>query len=334
MWRLPMMLTGHEPLGGDWDLEYVSGTIETEISVHSNSQESWSHLLAPPTITSDGGGDSAGLNVAENTTAVTTVTATDADSDPVTYSISGGGDAAKFSIDSTTGELTFVAAPDFETPTDANGDNIYEVTVKADDGHGGTDTQAISVTVTDITGNEAPVIALSGLPFSYTENDPTTVLDPTATVVDIDSPNFKKGTLTVNFSAGGTANDELSIMEGGVVRVDLIVHTVTVNGKNIGSFSGGTGGTPLVISWGPQATPTDAQAVLRQISYHNTSDDPSTATRTIDFVLTDGDGGTSNTAQQTVNVTSVNDDPLVAANNELSLSQGATALIPQLTASH
>ena len=32
-----------------------------------------------PVITSDGGGASAAINVAENTTAVTTVTATDAD---------------------------------------------------------------------------------------------------------------------------------------------------------------------------------------------------------------------------------------------------------------
>ena len=161
---------------------------------------------------------------------------------------------------------------------------------------------------TDPAGNDAPVLTLTGPAISYTENDPATVLDPTATVVDIDSPNFKKGTLTVSFSAGGTANDELSIKEGGVVnQTDNIVR---VNGKNIGSFSGGTGGTPLVISWGPQATPADAQAVLRQIAYHNTSDDPSTAPRTIDFVLTDGDhGGTSNTAQQTVNIIAVPDAP-------------------------
>jgi len=43
-------VTGHTQLGGDWDLEYVSGAIETESSVPSNSQEGWSHLLAPPTF--------------------------------------------------------------------------------------------------------------------------------------------------------------------------------------------------------------------------------------------------------------------------------------------
>ena len=50
-----------------------------------------------PVITSNGGGASATLNVAENTTAVTTVTATDADlpAQTLTYTITGGADAAR-----------------------------------------------------------------------------------------------------------------------------------------------------------------------------------------------------------------------------------------------
>ncbi len=104
----------------------------------------------PPVITSNGGGDTAGVSVAENGTAVTTVTATDADAgDVLTYSIIGGTDSAKFSINSTTGVLTFVAAPNFESPTDAGGNNVYDVTVQASDGTA-TDTQAIAVTVTNI----------------------------------------------------------------------------------------------------------------------------------------------------------------------------------------
>jgi hypothetical protein len=175
--------------------------------------------------------------------------------------------------------------------------------------------------------NSAPTLTTPGSAINYTENDPATLIDPTATLVDVDSANFNRGTLTVSFSAGGTANDELSIEEGGVVSL-LGDSSIKVNGKNVGSFSGGTGGTPLVISWSPQATPAHAQAVLRQIGYHNTSDDPGTLTRVIDFVLTDGDGGTSNTARQMVNVTLLNDDPLVAANDQLTLAQGSTSLIP------
>src|SRR5438132_6914921 len=58
-----------------------------------------------PIITSNGGGTTASISVAENGTAVTTVTATDVDGQTLIYSISGT-DAAKFSINSSTGVLT------------------------------------------------------------------------------------------------------------------------------------------------------------------------------------------------------------------------------------
>jgi len=108
-----------------------------------------------PTVTSNGGGATASINIAENTAAVTTVTGTDADAgQALTYSIAGGADAARFTINSNTGQLSFVSAPNYEAPTDSGGNNVYDVTVQASDGHGGTDTQAIAVRVTD--GNDAP----------------------------------------------------------------------------------------------------------------------------------------------------------------------------------
>jgi CSLREA domain-containing protein len=107
-------------------------------------------LNAAPVITSSGGGDNATINVAENTTAVTTVTATDADGPALTYSISGGADAARFDIVEATGVLSFKTAPDFEAPTDADGNNTYLVEVAVTDGLY-TDTQALTVTV----GNQA-----------------------------------------------------------------------------------------------------------------------------------------------------------------------------------
>ncbi len=108
-----------------------------------------------PVITSNGGGTTASVSVPENTTAVTTVTATDPDAGTtLTYSISGGADATKFTINSATGVLTFVSAPNFESKTDANSDGVYEVTVSVSDG-ALSDTQSISVTVTNV--NEAPV---------------------------------------------------------------------------------------------------------------------------------------------------------------------------------
>ncbi|MBI3155174.1 MAG: cadherin-like domain-containing protein, partial [Burkholderiales bacterium] len=103
-----------------------------------------------PLITSHGGGASAALGVQENTSAVGTVTSSDIDGGAATYSIVAGGDGAKFTIDAATGVLGFLAAPDFENPADIDGDNVYELTVQVGDGAGGSDTQAISVTVTDV----------------------------------------------------------------------------------------------------------------------------------------------------------------------------------------
>lgn len=104
----------------------------------------------PPVITSDGGGATAALSRPENSTAVTDVNATDPDAgDTITYSISGGADSARFTIDASTGVLTFATAPDFEAPTDAGGNNVYDVVVQASDGSL-SDTQAIAVTVTNV----------------------------------------------------------------------------------------------------------------------------------------------------------------------------------------
>src|SRR6185295_9582464 len=114
-----------------------------------------------PVITSDGGGASAALSVAENTTAVTTVAATDVDiGTTLTYSIIGGADAARFTIDSSTGALSFVAPPDFETPTDVGSNNVYNVVVQTSDGTL-TDSQAIAVTVT-ATNDNVPAITSDG----------------------------------------------------------------------------------------------------------------------------------------------------------------------------
>ncbi|MEK9139535.1 MAG: DUF4347 domain-containing protein, partial [Nitrospirota bacterium] len=109
---------------------------------------------AAPTVTSNGGGLTAAISVAENTTAVTTVTATDADvGATLTYSISGGADAAKFTINSSTGALSFITAPNYESPTDSGGNNVYDVLVTVTDTNGGADTQSIAVTVTNTNEN-------------------------------------------------------------------------------------------------------------------------------------------------------------------------------------
>ena len=115
-----------------------------------------------PVITSNGGGATAAISIAENTTAVTTVTATDADlpAQTLTYSITGGADAARFTINSSTGVLSFVAAPDFEAPDGRRGEQRLRRHGAGQRRHA-TDTQAIAVTVTAVNDN-SPVITSNG----------------------------------------------------------------------------------------------------------------------------------------------------------------------------
>ena len=89
----------------------------------------------------------ATANAQENQTAAYMAAATDADGDALVYSLSGT-DAALFTINANTGEVSFIAAPDFEMPGDADGDNVYDITVTASDGTNRTD-QSVAITVTD-----------------------------------------------------------------------------------------------------------------------------------------------------------------------------------------
>lgn len=108
----------------------------------------------PPAITSNGGGSTATVSVAENQTAVTTVVATDPDSAGLNYQIVAGGDAASFSIDASTGVLTFITAPDYETKAS------YALTVRVT-ANSVSATQALTVSVTNV--NEAPDISTTSL---------------------------------------------------------------------------------------------------------------------------------------------------------------------------
>ncbi|MCA9009476.1 MAG: DUF2341 domain-containing protein [Planctomycetaceae bacterium] len=133
---------------------------------------------AAPVITSNGGGATAAISIPENSTSVTTVTATDSDlpAQTLTYSVSGGADAAKFTIDSSTGVISFAAAPNYESPTDSGSDNNYNVTVMVSDGSL-TDTQSITVTVTNV--NELAIANAD----SYAATEDQTLTVPVASGV-------------------------------------------------------------------------------------------------------------------------------------------------------
>ena len=90
----------------------------------------------------------------ENDAIALQVTATDDDAgDEVSYAITGGADQTLFTIGATNGLLASATLPDHENPTDADSNNVYQVTVTATGGTGAralTTDQAITVTVLDV----------------------------------------------------------------------------------------------------------------------------------------------------------------------------------------
>jgi VCBS repeat-containing protein len=188
-----------------------------------------------PTITSNGGNASANISVPENTTPVTDVDATDPDAGTtLTYSISGGADAAKFAISSTTGVLSFAAAPDFENPTDADGDNVYQVTVRASDGSL-SDTQDVSVTVTD-------VFEACGMVVSNTNNSGTGSLRDA-----INCANNKPGTDTISFNIPGSGVHTISPTAALPTITDpVVIDGYTQPGTGQNSSASGFNGTLLI----------------------------------------------------------------------------------------
>lgn len=201
-----------------------------------------------PVITSDGGGPTAALNITENTTAVTTVTATDGDlpAQTLAYSLAGGADQARFSIHSTSGALTFTTAPDFESPIDQNSDGTYEVIVEVQDGAGGIAQQTILVAVTDADEFDvSPIVDSNPSTNQIDENVAIgTNVGITAFSQDADGTN-NTITYTLDDDAGGLfAIDSAS----GVIRTNAAIDYET------------TGGTLNIIV---RATSTDTSTTTR-----------------------------------------------------------------------
>ncbi|MCE5363636.1 DUF4347 domain-containing protein [Pseudomonas anguilliseptica] len=168
--------------------------------------------------------------------------------------------------------------------------------------------------------NTAPVVNdLGGGSVTFTEGGSPVLLDENAdaTVSDSDSANFDTGNVTVSIVSNGVgAEDVLSIRNQGTDagKIGVSGAAITYGGTQIGTYTGGTASSNLVITLDSDATPAAVQALVRNLTYSNSNNsDPNNATRTVRITVSDGDGGTSSNADVTVNVTGVNDAPTLTA---------------------
>ncbi|GAA5037408.1 hypothetical protein GCM10011506_33680 [Marivirga lumbricoides] len=137
-----------------------------------------------PVITSP-----ASVSVEENVTGTVYTTTADV---AVTFSLGSSKDEALFSL--ATNDISFKSSPDFETPKDANSDNVYKLDLIATDGDGIITTKAIQIIVTDL--DETYPIFTSAATASVAENTTGTIYTAIAT-----------GTNPITYSLGSD-NDE------------------------------------------------------------------------------------------------------------------------------
>ncbi|MCW5692908.1 MAG: FecR domain-containing protein [Pseudolabrys sp.] len=178
----------------------------------------------------------------------------------------------------------------FTPPADFNG--AASLTITTDDGNSPAVTTSVPIAVAAV--NDAPVIGgVPSTPISYTENDAATVVNASLSLSDVDSTTLTGATVKIaaNFASG---EDVLSF---------------TSHGGITGSYDAQTG----ILTLSGVATLADYQAVLRSVTYANTSDDPSDAPRTIAFQVNDGSAqhSASNVVSVTVEVSPVNGAPVL-----------------------
>ena len=145
-----------------------------------------------------------------STAAVYTFSAADPEQAAVAWSAEGA-DSDNFAITPDSrgrGVLSFANAPDFESPADADRDNVYEVTVVATDDQGLTDTLTVTVTVTEV--NEGPEVS-GPQSLSFAENQAT---DQVLAFYAASDPEDPSGPIT-RWSLSGTDAGDFAVSDTG-----------------------------------------------------------------------------------------------------------------------
>ena len=183
------------------------------------------------------------------------------------------------------------------------------INFQANDGATNHDLSNVATSTVDVTPvNDAPVVDSHGSTLSYTENGAPAAIDAALTVSDVDSTALHGATV--------------SIGDGFHSGEDVLGFT-SQHGIS-GSFNTSTG----VLTLSGTASVADYEAALRSVTYWNSSDNPSSNPRTVNFQVNDGAAAhnLSNTATTTVDVTPVNDAPVLNHFN-LSVAQGSLTVL-------
>ena len=183
----------------------------------------------------------------------------------------------------------------YRNTSDNPGSVTRTVSVQVNDGGTANNlSNSVSRNIAVTAVNDAPVLAgIETTNLAYTEND-TAAITATLTISDLDSANLVGATVSIT-SGRSSSQDVLGF-------------------TNQNGISGSYNATSGVLTLTGTAVVADYQAALRSVTYRNTSDKPSTTTRTISFRVNDGAASSnlSNTLTRTIAITAVNDPPTLA----------------------
>ncbi|MFJ5504451.1 beta-propeller fold lactonase family protein [Pectobacterium carotovorum] len=166
-----------------------------------------------------------------------------------------------------------------------------------------------------IGGDKVHVLNVGIAGASYTEGNDATVLLPSGRLSDpqLDALNngvgdYRGASITVGRENGGLPEDTFGFKAENGLTLDG--NNIIKDGDVIATFTQVDGA--LTIKFIAAVTKAEAQNVLRQITYHNTSQDPEQAgsSPTFTFSINDGDNNTAN-MDITVNLVGVNDPAIL-----------------------
>jgi hypothetical protein len=226
---------GTPPQDFNGQIAFTVTASDGEFSVSDNFTLTVTAVNDAPVITSGDGGTEANYTVLENSRTVATVTATDPDVGAYQrFAIVGGADASRFQISSRTGALTFRAGQDYEDPSDADHNGVYDVVVRVSDGRL-SDTQTLHVTLADVTDE-----LLTG---SLSDN----------TLVGADGRDRLSGYSGNDTLDGGGGDDRLFGGTGTDTLLGGSGNDRLVGGDGVDALSGGIGRDVFVFDVSPAA---------------------------------------------------------------------------------
>ncbi|MBD1581577.1 Ig-like domain-containing protein [Pseudoalteromonas sp. S16_S37] len=220
--------------------------------------------------------------------------------------------------------------------SNSQGNDQALITISGSDGSSSGQLATVNIDITDV--NDAPIINnLNGEQFDYNASAQSFVIvnqNSAVTVTDIDTDTFNGGVLTVSIASGAQTAEDVLAIDDSSAEISLNNGQVEYNQTSVGSYTGGSNGNNLIITFNSNATNAVVAAVINAIEYDNSQDSAGTAgDRVVRFVLADGEGGTSANADVTINLT-VNTAPTLSLATTLNYieNDAATIIDSQATA--